>query len=141
MNEFTLVYPMLAMVLLSGGVLATLFRSRVRAVRGGQVTMGYFKIYQGQSEPESSAKAARHFSNLFEAPVLFYAACLAAMITHCAGPGIQALAWLYVSARVIHVFIHLGSNSVRLRMRAYFAGWLVLLVMWVWLGAAVAARS
>ena len=74
-----MIYPMFAMVLLTAFVLATLFRSRVSAVRHGLVSAAYFRIYQGDAEPESSAKRARHFTNLFEAPVLFYVVCLAAI--------------------------------------------------------------
>lgn len=74
----TLIYPMFAMVLLTFGVLVSLFRTRVRFVREGKVDPSYFKIYQDGTEPDASAKLARHFANLFESPVLFYAACISA---------------------------------------------------------------
>jgi hypothetical protein len=131
------IYPMFAMVLLTAFVLATLFRSRVGAVRQGLISLGYFRIYQGAAEPESSAKRARHFINLFEAPVLFYVVCLAAMITQFTGIAMQVLAWVYVAARVVHAYIHLGGNRLRHRMRAYFFGWGVLLGMWLYLIAGV----
>jgi len=85
MNEFRLVYPMFALVLLTATVLVVLFLSRVRAVQQGSVSSKYFRIYQGEVEPEQSAKASRHFTNLFEAPTLFYAACLAGLGTHDGG--------------------------------------------------------
>jgi hypothetical protein len=131
------IYPMFAMVLLTAFVLATLFHSRVGAVRQGLVSATYFRIYQGETEPESSAKRARHFINLFEAPVLFYVACLAAMITHFTGVAMQVLAWIYVAARVVHAYVHLGGNRLRHRMRAYFFSWGVLLAMWLYLIAGV----
>jgi hypothetical protein len=132
-----MIYPMFAMVLLTAFVLATLFRSRVGAVREGLLSAAYFRIYQGETEPESSAKPARHFVNLFEAPVLFYVVCLAAMITHFSGIAMQVLAWIYVAARVVHAYVHLGGNRLRYRMRAYFFGWGVLLAMWIYLLAGV----
>jgi hypothetical protein len=132
-----MVLPMFAMVLLTGSVLVVTFRSRVRAVREGAVPAGYYKIYQGSPEPDYAVKPARHFANLFEAPVLFYAGCLAAMATDHAGLGMQALAWLYVAVRVAHAVVHLGHNRLRPRIAAYFASWLVLLVLWTWLAAAV----
>ncbi len=131
MNDFRLVYPMFALVALSATVLVLLFRSRVRAVKEGQVTSAYFRIYQGEREPEHAAKASRHFSNLFEAPTLFYAACLAAMITHDASTGLLVLAWLYVLARAVHACVHMGSNRLRHRIRVYFIGWLFLVGMWL----------
>jgi hypothetical protein len=141
MTEFALIYPMLAMVALTTSVLVILFLSRVRAVREGKVTLGYFKTFQGQIEPSYTAKPARHFANLFEAPVLFYAVCLAAMITQSSGPTMIVLAWTYVAARVGHALIHLGSNQVRARVGVYFGGWLALLAMWIYLAVCVASRG
>jgi hypothetical protein len=126
---------MFAMVVLTAVVLATLFRSRVGAVRQGLVSAAFFRVYQGEIEPAPSAKAARHFANLFEAPVLFYVVCLSAMITHFTGAAMQALAWMYVAARAVHAYVHLGSNRLPNRIRAYFFSWFVLLAMWVYLVA------
>jgi hypothetical protein len=141
LNPFALVYPMAALVLLTASVLGILFRSRVRAVREGRVTARYFRIYQGEVEPEETAKPARHFANLFEAPVLFYAGCLAAMVTHDTGVVVQVLAWLYVLARVVHAVIHLGGNRLGRRINAYFAGWLALLALWIHVAVHVAATA
>ena len=135
-----LVYPMAAMVLLSATVLVALFRSRLSQVRQGQVKAGYFKIYRGeggQGEADASVQLARHFANLFEAPVLFYAACLAAMAVGGATTAFQALAWAYVAIRAVHAFIHTGKNQLNPRIAAYFSSWLVLLSMW---GLLVAGR-
>ena len=132
-----MIYPMFAMVLLTFAVLMKMFRARVRALREGKVSAAYFRIYQGGVEPEFTAKPARHFTNLFEAPVLFYVVCLAAMITHFTGIAMQVLAWAYVAARLVHAFVHLGANRIRKRVRAYFISWLILLGMWVYLVAGI----
>ncbi len=140
MTELRLVYPMLAMVLLTVTVLVLLFRSRVRMVREGHAPVSYFRTYQGSLEPEYAIKPARHFANLFEAPTLFYVGCLAAMVVGVRGWGVLALAWGYVAARGVHAWIHLGGNRVRYRLRAYFMSWLLLLGLWVYVGV-VAAGS
>ena len=127
------------MVLLSAVVLGLLFRSRVRAVRERQLKISFFKVYQGGDEPEYARKPARHFINLFEAPTLFYVACLAAMITHQTGPAVHVLAWGYVAARVAHSVVHLGANRLRPRMALYFASWLILLGLWGTIAFGVAA--
>jgi hypothetical protein len=141
MHDYQLIYPMSALVLLTMVVLMTLFRRRVRAVRQGQVSMGYFGIFQGEREPEATAKAARHFSNLFEAPTLFYVGCLAAMVTHDVGIAVQVLAWAYVAARIVHAVIHLGGNQIRQRVRAYSVGWLALAGLWIQIVAHVALNT
>ena len=138
MNPHALVYPMFALVVLTATVLVILFRSRVRAVREGRVTAKYYRIFQGETEPEEAAKPARHFSNLFEAPTLFYAGCLAAMVTADSGASVQILAWLYVAARAVHAYIHLGRNRLGRRINAYFVSWLVLITLWIHVAAHVA---
>ena len=140
MGDSNLVFPMFAMVVLTATVLARLFRSRVRAVREGQLPASYFRVYQGAAEPDYALKASRHFVNLFEAPTLFYVACLAAMVSGVGGPVMLALAWVYVATRLVHSYVHLGANRLRHRIRAYFAGWLVLIAMWAWLVVSVALR-
>jgi hypothetical protein len=141
MSSLNLIYPMFAMVLLTAVVLVTLFRRRVRAVREGKVSSRYFRIYQGDSEPELSAQAARHFVNLFEAPVLFYAGCLAALAIDLGGTLLLSLAWLYVLGRVLHALVHLRGNRLRLRIAAYFSSWLVLLAFWIAVVIAVVQRG
>lgn len=141
MNDFTLVYPMAAMVLLTASVLVILFRARVGALRAQKISMTFYRVYQGGAEPEESAKPARHFANLFEAPVLFYAACITAMVVHDVDTGVLALAWAYVAARIAHAWIHLGGNRVRYRLRAYFASWLVLLALWIHIVVHVATHA
>ena len=131
MRANALVYPMFAMVALTFTVLLMLFRTRLGAVRSGAVDARYFKTYQGGSEPEASAKLARHFVNLFEAPTLFYAACLAAIFTGQSSPLLIGLAWLYVACRLVHTFVHTGRNQLQPRIAAYFASWFVLMTFWL----------
>ena len=128
--NFELVYPMAAMVVLTFGVLIALFRARVRAVRAGEVSTGFFKTYQEGGEPRHTAQLSRQVVNLFETPVLFYVACVTAMVTGLASTVMLVLAWLYVGLRIAHAWVHTGSNKLGPRMRTYFASWLVLLGMW-----------
>jgi hypothetical protein len=140
-SAYALIYPMAAMVLLSGIVLVLMFRARVAAVRSGLIEIEYFRLHQGAREPEQSFKYARHFINLFEAPTLFYVGCLAAMVADVVTAVTVALAWLYVAIRLVHAVIHLGSNRLRYRRNAYALGWLTLLVLWGHIVVAVAARG
>lgn len=140
MADLRLIYPMLAMVLLTFGVLVRLFRARMRMLREGQVQPSYFRVFQGGEEPEYALKPARHLVNLFEAPTLFYVGCLAAMVAGVSGVAVLVLAWGYVVARAAQAWIHLGANRVRHRLRAYFVSWLLLLALWFWVAISVALR-
>lgn len=141
MNAYSLVFPMLAMVLLTFGVVIAVFRARVRAVREGLVPIGFYAVFQGAQEPEFSAKRARHLANLFEAPVLFYAGCLAAMVTGATGTLVVVLAWGYVVARMAHAWIHLGRNRIGARVRAFGLSWALLLALWIVISLQVALRQ
>jgi hypothetical protein len=56
MSACSLVYPMLALVLLTSGVAVVSFRARVRSIREGHTPVSYFRTLQGSREPEFSAK-------------------------------------------------------------------------------------
>ncbi|MCG8588237.1 MAG: MAPEG family protein [Proteobacteria bacterium] len=137
MKNYALVYPMFAMVGITFAVLVSLFRTRARFVRAGEVNAAYFKTYQGGVEPEASAKLARHFANIFEAPTLFYVACLAAMIAGQATTLVLVLAWAYVALRATHALIHTGANKLNHRIAVYFSSWAVLLLLWICIVAGV----
>ena len=139
MNSAQLVYPMAAMVLLTAVVLTRMVLGRIAAVKRGEVDAHFYKTHQGDTEPRAAAQNTRHFINLFESPVLFYAACLSAMATGYGGSLFYWLAWSYVACRVIHAFVHLGSNRIPPRMTIYGASWLVLLAMWATLVIDVAS--
>ncbi len=138
MDEFGLIYPMFAMIVLTFAVLLALFRKRAQAFKKGTVSLSYFNTFQGETEPESSIKLSRHFANIFEVPTLFYVACLGALVVGQNAIAFQLLAWAYVIFRVAHAFIHTRSNKLRSRTAAYFASWIVLLVMWVYLVISIA---
>lgn len=140
--EFALVYPMAAMVLLTAIVLIRMVLGRVSAVRRSEIDARFYKTHQGdEREPRTVAQHTRHFVNLFESPVLFYAGCLAAMVVG-KGTGIIVwLAWAYVLCRSIHAVVHLGSNKIPPRMAIYGASWVVLLAIWGTLVIHVASLS
>jgi hypothetical protein len=138
--NFDLIYPMAAMVLLTFVVLIRMFLGRVRAVRAGEADAGYYKTYQEGREPREVAQLSRHLVNMFESPTLFYAACIAGMVTGESATILGALAWVYVAMRVVHAYIHTGSNRLPPRIKIYFSSWLVLLGMWGTLVVGVATK-
>ena len=129
--EYALVYPMAAMVLLTALVLVVMVLGRFSAVKRGEVDSRFYKTFQGdEGEPRLAAQRSRHFVNLFESPVLFYAACITAMVIGRGTGMIVWLAWAYVACRVGHALVHMGSNKIFPRMTIYGASWVVLLLMW-----------
>ena len=82
----------------------------------------------------TDSRAADNFRNLFELPVLFYAALFVAAVTGLVTPVSLALAWIFVALRIAHSAIHCSYNKVMHRFYTYVAGGFVLFALWAWLG-------
>src|SRR5690606_30227303 len=107
---------------------------RVNAVRSRQVSIGYYRGYNGAEPPQKMQAAANHYSNLFEMPVLFYVACITSIVLNIQGTLMVGLAWAYVASRCLHTVIHLSYNNVVHRLAAFVVSNILLIVIWVILG-------
>ena len=81
----------------------------------------------------TDSRASDNFRNLFELPVLFYAAVFTAIITGLVTPVALALAWTFVVLRVLHSLVHCTYNKVIHRFLLYVAGALTLFALWAYL--------
>lgn len=134
-------YPMFAMVILTFLVAFYMLGLRIMAVRQRKVSLGYFRLNTGASEPPAPVLAAtRHYSNLFELPLLFYITCLLAMVIGFQSALLVTCAWVFVISRVVHTVIHLSYNNVLHRLIAFLVGTACILIMWINLAAHFAAR-
>ena len=124
-------YPMCALVLVTFTVLLINFIWRVHAVRARQVSIKYFRVFEGVEAPEHIKAGARHYANLFELPVLFYVAGLVALVRQMESALLINLGWAFVLFRLIHAMIHMSYNNVVHRMLAFWGGALVVLAMWL----------
>ena len=106
-------------------VAATMGYKRYSAVSSGEVSPSYYEVYVGE-EPPQLRVFTRHLINLLEVPILFYLGTIIAFVTGQQSVLILSLAWLYVGLRLVHSFIHLGSNVVLLRFKVFVASMLVL---------------
>jgi len=75
-------------------------------------------------------QVAYSFSNQFEIPVLFYVLTILAYVTHLAGVIFVVLAWIFVIFRMLHAYVHVTSNIVRLRGALYAVAVAALAVNW-----------
>ena len=78
----------------------------------------------------TDSRAADNFRNLFELPVLFYAALPLAVHLGETDGAVLALAWVFVALRVVHSVIHCGYNKVMHRFYAYVGGGFALFALW-----------
>jgi hypothetical protein len=126
---------MIALALLTFGVLVYTGYKRFSAGFAGRVKGGDFRYGENANVPPDVAVANRNFMNLLEAPVLFYAICLALYVTAHVTPITLSLAWAYVAARAAHTAIHLAYNRILYRFAAYALSNVVLATLWLWFAA------
>jgi hypothetical protein len=125
----TLLYPLLAQVLLTFIVMIGMASLRMRALTRGEVRVEEIAL-DSRGWPDRARQFGNNFRNQFETPVLFYVLILAAMHVGAVNWLMAVLAWAFVASRVVHAFIHLGANVVRQRGAAYLVGIIALVGMW-----------
>jgi len=125
-----MVYPVLALVLLTFLVTFRMGYVRFRGARRGEVNPRYFKLLQGYELPDNLRQVERAYANLLEMPILFYLVAVLSMVLNLTGTTMVMLAWIYVGLRYVHSLIHLTYNKTVHRFLAFISSTLVLLIMW-----------
>jgi len=124
-----LVYPMALHILFTWLLSIFLFHTRTNAVKTGKISVKYFQAYIGDA-PERATVVGRHYDNQFQLPLFFYLGCITHISLGYANKYTLGIAWLFILARLLHSFIHLGSNYPLTRAKIFALGWLFVLLLW-----------
>lgn len=130
-------WPMIAHVALVYVVYFLMSARRLKAVREGRVDVKSYKMNRYGEEPEDAFITRANIANQFELPVLFHIACLALYTTGAAGVLVLAVAWLFVLARIAHAVVHLTTNRVVLRRRAFIGSFIATGLLWILLASSL----
>jgi hypothetical protein len=130
MSVSSLLLPVFVQVALTFALMSWMASHRVTAVRGGTVRPKDIALRE-PNWPERTTQIANCFHNQLELPVLFYVLVALILITNTNSTIFVLLAWLFVVSRLVHAYIHTGSNRVDRRFYAMAAGMAILVVMWV----------
>ncbi len=126
----TILLPLFVEVLLTFALMIWMARSRIGALKAGQVKMG--DVALGQTNwPPRTQQISNCYHNQFQLPVLYYVLTILAIVTKHADYLFVIMAWLFVLSRYAHAYVHCTSNYVRHRFSAFLVGALILLAMWV----------
>lgn len=106
------------------------FRVRLNAVRTKGIHHSYLKIYQGTA-PEYLITVGRHYDHQFQLPLLFFIVCVAHLSLRKVNEITLTLTWLFIVTRLVHTYIHLGSNKVPRRAAWFAAGWTMVIFLWL----------
>lgn len=140
MTSTAIAWPAGALVALTAIVWVRLYHERIGEIRRRRIHPQQLATSRGAAESLKDTRAADHFRNLFEVPVLFYALCALAAATGRVTPLLLGLAWLYVGVRIVQAAVHLTYNRVLHRFLVYVTGTAILFLAWaVYLAGLLAA--
>ena len=134
-----LFWPMVAMAGLTFVVWLRMFQTRVGEMKRRRIHPQSVAQSAQMAQMVEDSRAADNFRNLFELPVLFYAAMLLSLHAGIESTALLVLAWTFVALRALHSYIHCTYNRVMDRFKAYVLSGFVLwaiwgLLVWNWLG-------
>lgn len=126
--------PVLVQVLLTLATYVLLIKAKIRAMKAGEVDMARRALHD-DAWPESVMKINNNIRNQFEVPVLFYVLAFALWALDAVHWAALAAAWLFAVSRIVHAWVHIGTNYVPNRRRVFTVGWwivaaMALLVAW-----------
>jgi hypothetical protein len=121
--------PLFVLVVLTFVIAFRLGYLRVIAIRSGQVHPRDIALRE-PNWPTHVRQVENAYHNQLELPLLFYVLTILALITKQADLLFVLLAWVFVTLRVIHAFIHVTDNNVPRRGMMFIACVIVLAVMW-----------
>lgn len=127
-----LLLPLFIHVLLVFYLGVRMFRARVAAVQAKETKIADIAL-DNSKWPERIIKLQQALNNQFETPPLFIFVVILALVLGLKSWIFVALAWVYMATRLIHSYIRITTNHVPRRARAYGAGLLILLAMWLYL--------
>jgi hypothetical protein len=130
MSAQMVLLPVFVLVGLTFVLLLWMAGLRTRSLTSGEVK--FRDVALGQNWPARATQIGNSFRNQFELPVLFYTLIALALPLRHADLMIVLLSWVFVITRFAHAGIFVTSNDVRQRSLAWFAGVLVLFVMWIY---------
>lgn len=127
-HRHALLLPILAQILLTIAMYLKLAVAKSRALRYGQVDLERRALHD-DAWPDAVLQINNNIRNQFEVPLLFYVLTLVLWELRAGGMLALALAWVFVISRVLHAWIHTGSNYVPLRRRVFMVGVAVIVAM------------
>ena len=130
MSIQVILLPLFVQVALTFVLLFWMGLSRVGAIRRKETRISDVALGQ-LNWPIKVQQISNCFANQFQLPVLFYALVALALLTKSADLLFVVLSWAFVLTRLLHAYIHAGSNVVRHRFNVFALGAVILSAMWL----------
>ncbi len=121
MSKFTILLPFFGVMLLTLVVWIYMYFRRTSFLLREKIDLRTVDTPEKAATvvPGTVSLASHNLKNLFELPVLFYAACLYLFVSDSVDRFYLAAAWWFFAFRIAHSFIHCTYNKVEHRFAAY----------------------
>ena len=130
MEKTLILYPAIAMMLLTLFLYAKNFLDNVKAVKSKAINFKYFKTYKGEV-PDYLTVSRQTLKNQFELPIFFYFLIAVILVFDKVSQLDLILAWIFVTSRYLHCYVRLSSNYVPYRAKVFLLGMFVLIAWWI----------
>ena len=121
-------YPVITQIILTFIVYMLLPIAKSRVLKTTEIDITRRALHN-DAWPDSVLKISNNVQNQFESPVLFYALCFMLWALNTVSLIAISVAWGYVALRVVHVFVHTGSNEIPVRKKVFMASTALLMVL------------
>ncbi len=128
MNTTQILWPVLIQVILTLIAFLLLGVRKVKALKAGGVDRDKTAL-NNSAWPDDVVQVSNNIQNQFQTPVLFYVLSFMYLSTNGVTTTVLALSWLFVVTRIVHMFVHIGSNYVPMRFRTFMLGTLTLMAL------------
>lgn len=123
--------PALSHIMLVMGLYVMLGKAKSEAFRAGLVDPKVTAL-NPKAWPDNVVKISNSIGNQFETPVIFYLLTTLTFLTDSVSTTTLFLLSIYALSRYVHAYIHITSNYVPYRYRAFTLGIVLLLLITLW---------
>ena len=138
MQSSLIFWPVLVQILIVVAGFMLLGIRKQQALKNGQVDLKKAAL-DNDAWPDNVLKVSNNIRNQFQVPVLFYVLCFMFYVLDAVTIASLSLAWVFVVSRIIHAYVHMGSNFVPARFSVFTLGFVVMVLMLIQLASVLSA--
>ncbi|GIC76986.1 MAPEG family protein [Moritella sp. F3] len=128
MDGITILYPLLGHMLLVISLYILLITRKSKAIKAKAVDFNKTAL-NNKAWPEDVVQVSNNLDNQFESPLVFYGLCIITVLVGAVNSFAIGLSVAYVVFRYIHAYVHVGTNYIPHRLRAFALSLVVMLIL------------
>ncbi|MDX2319988.1 MAG: MAPEG family protein [Moritella sp.] len=128
MDGIGILYPLLGHMLLVLSLYILLIMRKSKAIKAKSVDFKKTAL-NNKAWPEDVVQVSNNLDNQFESPLVFYALCIITVLVGAVNSFAIALSVAYMVFRYIHAYVHVGTNYIPHRLRAFALSLVAMLLL------------